>query len=150
MGWVEELAGKSIALDTAPLIYFLEQRSPFAEALRPLFQLVDTGQATMVTSVVTLLEVLVLPLRSGNEALAQEYRDILLNGANLHTVAITPNIAYEAARLRAESRLKTPDAIQLATAMLCHADVLITNDRDFGDSPTMHILRLSDLEASQD
>jgi hypothetical protein len=41
---------------------------------------------------------------------------MLLNARNLRTVALSPAIAAEAARIGAAYQLKTPDAIQLATA----------------------------------
>jgi predicted nucleic acid-binding protein len=93
MGWVEELRGKMVALDTAPLIYFIERRQPYADILRPLFQAVDRGDTRVVTSTVTLLEVLVHPLRHGDESLAHQYNDILLSSPHIFTVPVTPATA---------------------------------------------------------
>ncbi|MGL4512978.1 MAG: type II toxin-antitoxin system VapC family toxin [Lacipirellulaceae bacterium] len=145
MGRLEELVGKTVAMDSAPLIYFIEQRAPYVDWLRPLFQMVEAGQVSLCTSVVTLVEVLVHPIRSGDEALGKEYQDILLHGRNVTTVPVTATIAQTAAELRAERGLKAPDAIHLATAVSQHAAVFLTNDRDFGRGAPLPILRVSEL-----
>ncbi len=78
MEWLTQLQGQTIGLDTAPLIYFIEQNSTYLESVRAFFTAMDRGEFRVVTSTLTLTEVLVHPLRAGNEALAREYRDIIL------------------------------------------------------------------------
>lgn len=146
MGWVSDLKGKTVAIDTAPLIFFIEQRAPHVDVLRPFFQAVDRGECRLVTSAVTLLEVLVHPIRKGDEALAQQYNDILLSSPNIITVPVTPNTAQLAAELRAEHNLKTPDAIHVATAIHHGAAAFLTNDRDFAAIERIQILRVRDLQ----
>jgi len=114
--WIAALRGATVGLDTAPLIYFIEEHPKYLPRLQPFFEAADRGQFRIVTSFVTLLEVLVHPLRSGREDLAREYRDILLRSANLTAIPLGEQIAEEAARLRAAQNLQTPDAVQLATA----------------------------------
>lgn len=116
MEWIAALRGATVGLDTAPLIYFIEEHPKYLPRLQPFFEAADRGQFRIVTSFVTLLEVLVHPLRSGREDLAREYRDILLRSANLTAIPLGEQIAEEAARLRAAQNLQTPDAVQLATA----------------------------------
>ena len=77
MGRLDSLVGKTVALDSAPLIYFIEQRRPYVDLVRPFFQAVESGQFAVITSVIALSEVLVQPIRAGDEALAKEYQDIL-------------------------------------------------------------------------
>lgn len=79
MQWIAQLQGKVVGLDTAPLIYFREQNPNYLEMMRLFFRSFGRGDFRMVTSTVTLVEVLVHPLRQGNTILAQEYREILLN-----------------------------------------------------------------------
>ena len=88
---------------------------------------------------------LVHPIRNHDEGLAHEYQDILLNAANITTVPVTPITAQVAAELRAESRLKTPDAIHLATALNHQASSFLTNDRDFPSATGVRILKLREL-----
>lgn len=147
MGWVADLRDKTVGLDTAPLIFYIEDHPSYADLLAPFFEAVRLGDIQIVTSTVTLLEVLVHPLKHGNESLAHEYNDILLSSPNILTVPVTAATTQVAAELRATGRLKTPDAIQLATAINHHADAFLTGDRDFGDFNRLTILRVRELAA---
>lgn len=81
-----------------------------------------------MTSTVTLLEVLVKPLRDGNKKLAEKYKTILLSANGLLSIEITHEISIQAAGLRALYNIRTPDSIQLAAAIVLKADYFITND----------------------
>jgi hypothetical protein len=97
MGWVDSLKGNVIGLDTTPLIYFTEENPTYIEVIDPFFKAVGSGELTVVTSIVTLLEVLVRPIRDGNLKLAQSYRDFLLNSNSVTTRFLSRVIAEEAA-----------------------------------------------------
>ena len=145
MGWVDDLLGKTVSVDTSPLIFFIEEHPTFGPVLDPFFEAVSRGEIQIVTSAVALLEVLVHPLRLNDEPLAQRYNDILLSSPNISTISVTPLTAQVAAELRAASNLKAPDAIHLATAITQHADAFLTNDRDFGSIVKVPILKVRDL-----
>lgn len=117
MEWLIPLQGQVVGLDTAPLIYFIEQNEIYLQPVHDFFQLMSQGEFQVITSTLTLTEVLVHPLRSGNVELAQQYRDIILDQENLTTVSVSIEIAEIAAQLRAMQNLRTPDAIQIATAL---------------------------------
>ena len=53
--------------------YFIEAHALYLPPLRPLFAAADGEELTIVASAVTLLEVLVVPYRAGNLALANRY-----------------------------------------------------------------------------
>ena len=145
MGWVNDLHGRIVALDTSPLIYYFEDHDPYAEVLEPFFQDLHAGKFQVVTSVVTLLEVLVRPLRLGDEKLASLYNDSLLSHPNIATIPVGFAIAQAAGEIRAQHNLKTPDALQVATAVSHHAEVILTNDRDLGGLSGLEVLRVRDL-----
>ena len=128
MGWLDELRGGTVAIDTAPLIYFMQEHPRYLPIVRPFFEALDRGDFEAVTSTITLLEVLVHPLRTGDLLLSERYRDILCHARHLTLVDVTRPVSEEAARLRANTQLRTPDALQLATALNQHADVFVTND----------------------
>ncbi|MFN9559195.1 MAG: type II toxin-antitoxin system VapC family toxin, partial [Dolichospermum sp.] len=117
MEWLNKLQGKIIGLDTAPLIYFIEENPSYLEVTDAFFIAMYRGDFSVVTSVLTISEVLVYPLRAGNTILAQQYRDILFNSQGLTTIEVLPDIAENAAKLRADYNLRTPDALQMATAI---------------------------------
>lgn len=54
MGWIEALQGQIIALDTAPLIYFLEEHPTYLPILDPFFENIDKGSIRVVASIITL------------------------------------------------------------------------------------------------
>ena len=125
---VQDFASKVIYLDTAPLIYFIEGHSTYQPVLASLFDFNDKGGFSFITSTVTLLEVLVKPLREGQTGVAKQYRDILTTAPGIEIVEVTSTIAEHAAHLRARYSLRTPDAIQLATFIEVGADYFLTND----------------------
>jgi predicted nucleic acid-binding protein len=84
---------------TAPLIYFVEENPSYLEIVEAFFTAFDRGEFRIITSTITLTEVLVHPLRMGNTDIAQAYREILLHQDNLEIVPTSTAIAERAARL---------------------------------------------------
>jgi len=123
----------------------VEEDPAYLQLVRPFFADMDNGLFTCVTSTVTLIEVLIHPLRQGNQILAQSYRDILLTARNLEMAQLSPDIAEKAATLRASYNLRTPDAIQVATALCCQATALLTNDFKLSIITELEVLVLDHL-----
>ena len=144
MGWLDDLQGKTVGLDTAPLIYFIEENPAYIETVRFFFEAMDRGDFLVVTSTVTLLEVLVHPFRSNNRKLAAEYRDILLN-SKLTILEVSTSIAEQAAQLRAAHNIRTPDAIQVSAALSAGASHFLTNDIRLPEIPSIQIFSLDAL-----
>ncbi len=92
---------------------------------------------------------LLYPLRAGNTELAQQDRDILFNQENLVTVLVSPEIAELASQLRAVHNLRTPDAIQIATAIQEEASFFFTNDGRLSPLPNLEILVLDELRNAE-
>lgn len=145
MEWLNNCIGKTIGLDTAPLIYFIEEHPKYFDIVKPFFEAIDAGKIRVVTSTVTLLEVLVHPLKNQNLKIAEEYREILLD-SNLVLLDVSPVISEKAAQLRAQHNIRTPDAIQIATALNAGASVLLTNDIRLPDIQGLKILCLDGLD----
>ena len=144
MEWINDLQGKTVGLDTAPLIYFIEENPNYIEAVHLFFEGMDRGNFLVVTSTVTLLEMLVHPLRNNNRELATEYRDILLN-SRLMTLEVSNAIAEQAAGLRAAHNIRTPDAIQISAALNAGATHFLTNDIRLPEIPSIQILSIDAL-----
>jgi predicted nucleic acid-binding protein len=145
MEWIERLKGRIVGLDTAPLIYFIERHPRYLPLVRPFFEAMQRGEFRVVTSTLTLTEVLIHPYRRGDRALAAEYSDILLNAPNLTMLPVSPDIADYAARLRAAHGMKTPDSILLAAALAANASVFLTNDSTIKSIHGLEILVLDKL-----
>ena len=147
MKWIAQLQGQIVGLDTAPLIYFIEENPTYLERTDVFFEAMVRGEFRVVTSVVSLLEVLIYPLRQGNTTLAQQYRDILFNEEGLSTIPVSPGIAEAAAQLRAVHNLRSLDAIQMATAITEGAAFFLTNDARLPSLPGLEVLVLDSLRA---
>jgi predicted nucleic acid-binding protein len=125
---ITDFKGKLIFLDTAPLIYFIEGHSQYQANLKRLFELNDDKLFTFITSVITLLEVLVKPLKENKTEIVEQYKSILTSAEGIEILEITINVAKKAAELRAKYNFRTPDALQLASALEYGANFFLTND----------------------
>jgi len=147
---VEDFYGHVVGLDTLPFLSYIERNSDYVEILQTFFHAVQQGKIAVVTSMVTLLELLVYPFQLGNVELAYQYRNILLNSTGLKTLPMTQEIAEEAARLRGIYRkIRTLDAIQMATAIRANASFFLTNDVRLPSLPNLRILQLDELKTRQ-
>ena len=145
MELVDKLRGKRICIDTAPFIYFIEKDPKYLSIVRPIFAEIDAGNIESLTSTITLLEVLVLPFKTINESLAEEYREILLHAEGLTTYEIVHEISELAAKLRAKYTIRTPDAIQMAVGILYNADTFLTNDSGLKKVKDIKVVTLEDF-----
>ena len=144
MGLTEDLGPGPTALDTAAFIYFIDESPDFLPLVAPIFEEVAAGRRQVVTSSLTLLEVLVVPYRVGNLALAERYEACLSRSRGLRLVDIGRAELRTAAQLRARHpSLRTPDALQLATALSGGCRSLVT-DRDLPPVRGLRILQLRD------
>ena len=143
MGLIDDVEEGPVALDTSAVIYFIEQDVRYVSQLRPLFIQADSGERTLVTSALALHEVLILPFRTGNRVLAQRYEQLLTRSRGVRLVGITLDQLRAAARLRAATRVRTPDALHLTAAMTQGCRCFVTNDRRLPDVPGLRIIQLS-------
>lgn len=144
------IAGKLVAFDTGPLIYYIEEHPNYLPTADELFGAFDSGAAQGMTSVLTLQEVLVKPLREGRNDLAEKYRQVLSNSANVRLYDIDQSICETSAQLRAKYIwLRTPDALQLATAIRHDAEIVVTNDERWRPVSEIAVVILKDFAATK-
>jgi predicted nucleic acid-binding protein len=143
VGLIEDAGDGPVAVDTAAFIHFIEEHPRFVPIIRPLFAQADRGQRLIVTSALTLLEVLVVPYRAGDRTLADRYETLLTRSRGIRLAAITVDHLRAAAQLRAVTGVKTPDALQLVAALVEGCRSFITNDRRLPPIPGLRVLQLS-------
>jgi predicted nucleic acid-binding protein len=143
VGLIDDLGDGPVAVDTAPFIYFIEGDARYAPLVESLFQLAAHGSRHLVTSTLTLMELLVVPYRAGNQPLADQYEALLTRSRGLQMVELSRDVLRGAAQLRAVSGARTPDAIQLAAALAAGCRTFVTNDRRLPEIPGLRILLLS-------
>lgn len=134
-----------LAVDTAPVIYLIEVNPHYDALVTEIFQRISNGVLEGLCSVITLTEVLVQPLRKGDQQLAQDYSNLLLNSHHFVTVPIDPAIATSAADLRARYNLRTPDALQIAAALEHGCQAFLTNDATLSRVTEIPVLVLDEL-----
>ena len=115
-------------LDTAPVIYYVEQHPRYLPLMDQIFQLVDAGELQIVTSPITLAECLVLPFREDQKDAVQIFTDLIIEGPSTQFYTIAQSAGERAAQLRAQHNLSLPDALQVAVALDAGCDAFLTND----------------------
>lgn len=133
-----------VGLDTMVFIYHLEDHPRYAPLTTALFSRVESGALRAVTAVVTLIELLVKPLRDGRPQVAAEYEALLCSFPNLQILPVDSGLARVTADLRAQRGLKVPDALQLAAARSAGAEAWVTNDRGFLGASALPVLLLDE------
>ena len=112
--------------DTNLFIYLFEDYDPFSKRVRRLRRSMLERGDQLVTSTLTLGEILVKPLERGEEELARNYEQTIAAAAQVLPFEMKAAVIY--ARLRSNRSLRAPDAIQLACAAATGVDLFITND----------------------
>lgn len=142
MGLIDDVGAGPVAVDTAAFIYFIEAHPTYLPALLPLFTAADLEQLMIVTSAITVLEVLVVPYRAGNMVLASRYEALLTRSRGMFLREIDRTQLLAAAQLRAVARVRTPDALQLAAALSEGCTAFVTNDQRIRSLPNLPVLQL--------
>jgi predicted nucleic acid-binding protein len=128
-------------------VYHFEGNAEFGPAAGRLLRAAEEGRCRLVASIVTVLEVLVVPKRHRQDDLCQRYRDLFESFPNLSVVAIGSEVVEIASDLRAVHNLRTPDALHLATAIHAGADAFVSGDRRLAAVQGMRLMRLQEITA---
>ncbi len=113
--------------DTNLFIYFLEGNDELSTATKRLRKSMLTRGDQLLTSALTLGEVLVKPMERGDTAGCRKYEDAITKAALL--LPFDAKAAWKYAELRRDRSLRAPDAVQLACAASTGTDLFVTNDR---------------------
>jgi predicted nucleic acid-binding protein len=133
-------------LDTNALIAILEKEGALDERQRAFVNEVDAGDVEGVTSELTLAECLVKPIADRDEALVRAYLSLLgADSAFLRVAGVSRPVLLEAARIRAGTGVKLPDAIHVATAHVSGCAVFVSNDRRLASACPMEFRLWSEM-----
>lgn|SRR5574341_9729 len=136
-----------IYVDTAPVIYSVEQHPDYLALLDPLWAASESGQIQVVSSELILVEALTGALKRNDPQLVADYERVL-TASEMRLLPISAALLRDAARLRASVNLKTPDAIHAATALASGCAQLITNDRDLKRVSALNVVVLNELASN--
>ena len=112
-----------IYLDSCLVIYFVERHPTFYKSLDKL--LIQNAQEGFAISPLVKMECLVKPLKVSNKTLQEDFQKFF---KGLVLLSMSEGIFTAAAHKRAFSKLKTPDALHLATAEYHGCSAFWTND----------------------
>jgi len=135
---------KAVYVDTSVFIYFVEKKARYHEICESIFKDIESGAIQASTSTLTLLEVLVTSYKLKRDDLVLSFYSLFSTYPNISWVNLTLGISDLAAKLRAEHGLKTPEAIQAASAISCGAKGFICNDGVFEKVKDLDCLIMDD------
>jgi predicted nucleic acid-binding protein len=122
---------RRIAIDTSVFIYQLEANPRYVTLTDSVFSWLERSGHEAVTSTITMTELLVPSYREKDEHQIDAFYGLLSSYPNLRWIAPDLRMADCAAKLRAQHGMRTPDALQAATAIDAQATAMITNDPVF-------------------
>ena len=121
--------GERVLVDTTTLIAYLNREElATLGALHMLNEMIQSGRTLGIVSMVTVMEILVRPLRVGAPEPYQHVMEFITQFPNLSAVPIDLVVAQEAASVRAMFRLSPPDALIVASGLVRQVHHLVTND----------------------
>jgi predicted nucleic acid-binding protein len=136
---------KRVLIDTSVWIYHLEKHPELGQRAGRVIEGLEDGTFRGIASELTLLELMVRPLQLRRQDVADHYELLLDYFPHLELVPVSREILLEAAALRAQHTLRTPDAIQLATGISAGATLAVTNDKLWRSVPLIETSLLGEL-----
>jgi len=136
---------RRLGLESSVFIYQFEGNPRYTGLTRPVFRDLAGDRVRAMTSVITITEILVPTWKLDDPELRDQILNRVMNFPNIDWIAADTRISDVAALYRARYRLRTPDAIQAATATVSGATGFVTNDRVFTRIPSFETLILEDL-----
>ena len=137
-----------IYIDASTLIYSVERVEPYRELISPMWEQAESGNLTIVSSPVLVIETLVKPIRDANKEIADQYHSIFMSNV-VNLLEGSYEVAELAAQVRASTGLKTPDALHAATALHANCARFITNDAAFRRVQGLPTIVLDDFVEEQ-
>lgn len=128
-----------------PLALHLTGREGYVELTRLLLEGLEDGSVRGQTSALSLYQLLVEPHRRGREEEARRAGDLLTAFRGLEQVAVTADLARQAAQVRARLGASTGRSVQIATALKADAELYLDHDSGLRRIAGMEVLDLEDF-----
>ncbi len=112
--------------DTNLYVYLLENNPEFVPYVENLRIRMLTRGDQLLTSTMTLGEVLVKPAKAGDAERSRRYEKMILSSSQIIPLDVAAARHY--ASIRCDRSIKPPDAMQLSCAASVGVDLFVTND----------------------
>ena len=141
------VGGRKILIDSNIIIYLTDSIQPYSSLAQSLFKQVESGNAQAIISILSISEVMQGPIRKGYHNVALEVRDYLENFPNSHCQEITFEVLE---RVGNDDQidwkgLRTMDGLIIASGLINHVDLFISNDKHFKNSLPQNLLLSFDI-----
>lgn len=134
--------GTRVYIDANLWIYFLSPLAEIENSLLSISRQVDEGTIVPITSILSWSECLVRPLREKNQEAKAWFDRTFTQTKGLVLMDISREVMFLASEIRAEvHKLRTPDAIHLASAKLARCEVFLTHDNDLLKAPLQPVMQ---------
>lgn len=136
---------KRVFIDTAPIIYFLENSSLYMESMGKFLAKCMKENIQIVTSTLTVEEYLVSPYSNGKIEYVDNFKRFI-KYMNVEVMDIDSTIAEEGAKIRGRYKnFKAMDALQVATALVKKCDMFFTNDKQLRQEKELPCMTMEDI-----
>lgn len=136
---------RRVFIDTAPIIYYLENSSLYRESMAKFFTKCIKENIQIVTSAITIEEYLVFPYSSGKLEYMDNFKKFI-EYMNIEIIDINYEIAEQGARIRGKyESFKAMDALQIAAAMIGGCDMFFTNDKQLRQETELPCMTMDNL-----
>ena len=137
---------KRVFIDTAPIIYFLENSSIYMESMKKFFTRCMKEHIQIVTSTLTIEEYLVSPYSKGKLEYVDNFKRFI-EYMNIEVVDIDSSIAEQGAKIRGQYKnFKAMDALQIATSIVKKCDMFFTNDKQLRQAKELPCMTMEDIK----
>ena len=137
---------KRVFIDTAPIIYFLENSSIYMESMKKFFTRCMKEHIQIVTSTLTIEEYLVSPYSKGKLEYVDNFKKFI-EYMNIEVVDIDSSIAEQGAKIRGQYKnFKAMDALQIATSIVKKCDMFFTNDKQLRQEKELPCMTMEDIK----
>jgi predicted nucleic acid-binding protein len=122
---------RRVMLDTNACVYWIRNLAPWSSALRSVFARAEQGRLRADIPGIVRLELLVRPFKTGNLRELRSVVTLTTRVQGVHMAPVDVRALDLAARIRAATSLRSPDALVIASAIARRCDAVIGNDRRF-------------------
>lgn len=135
-----------VFIDTAPIIYFLENSSLYMESMERFFVKCVKENKQIVISALTVEEYLVSPYSNGQMEYVDNFKRFI-KYMDVEVVDIDATIAERGAKIRGQYKnFKAMDSLQIAAAVVRKCDVFFTNDKQLRQEKELPCITMEDIQ----